>query len=275
MVARIARREVVSAALSAVGGFLLGWWAPRARPAPELPTSDIGAFYHEWSKPSFTGLLRASLSWGRRPSQYKAYPNAKSFSLPRGPYPSGLSVEEAIARRRSIRDFSSRPMSLEQLSQLLFSASGITEVRHSFRAAPSAGALYPIELYPIVNNVAELERGIYHYVVREHQLELVRQGDFRQEATRHALGQEMVGEASLALAMTAIFQRTRWRYAERTYRYVLLEAGHIAQNVYLSAVSQGLGCCAIGAFYDDDFNRLLGVDGKEEAILYLLAVGTI
>lgn len=187
----------------------------------------------------------------------------------------GLGVEEAIARRRSERDFSGNPMSLAELSAILHYSAGVTDQRGRFRAAPSAGATYPLELYPIVNNVDGLARGIYHYLVASHELELAREGDFGEEMSRAALGERMMRQANVIVALSAVFSRTQQRYGGRAHRYVLFEVGHIAQNTYLVATSMGLGACAIGAFYDDNFNRLLGLDGREESVLYLIAVGKI
>jgi len=104
-------------------------------------------------------------------------------------------------------------------------------------------------------------------------LEHLQSGDFRSQVTRAGLYQSFLGQAGVCFLFSAIFQRTRWKYRERAYRYVLLEAGHIAQNLYLAATSMGLGACAVGAFYDSQFNDLLGLDPKEEAVLYLISVG--
>jgi len=158
---------------------------------------------------------------------------------------------------------------------LLYLADGITAHKYGigFRSAPSAGALYPIEIYPVVNRVTGLEPGIYHYNVRDHALELLKGGDYRGQLIRYCLGQEMPGTANVVLILTAIFHRTRWKYRERAYRYVMLEAGHIGQNIYLAATAMGMGACAIGAFLDDPINRLLEVDGVREAVVYLLTVG--
>ena len=164
-------------------------------------------------------------------------------------------------------------MSLAELSHILYYSSGITDKRAGFRAAPSAGATYPIEVHPVTNNVEGLARGIHHYLVTSHELEVVREGDFRQEMARAALGERMIMQANVILVLSAIFQRTQQRYRERALRYILFEAGHIAQNTYLVATSMGLGACAIGAFSDEDFNRLLGLDGRQESVLYLIAVG--
>ncbi len=187
----------------------------------------------------------------------------------------GLTVEKAIANRRSQRDFSGESMSLPELSHLLLYSSGLTNKRQGLRAAPSAGATYPIEVYTIANNIESLARGIYHYLISSHELELIREGDFGNEMSRAALQERMFKQANVIVALSAVFQRTQQRYRERAQRYICFEAGHIAQNTYLVATSLGLGACAIGAFYDDEFNRLLGLDGKNESVLYLLAVGKI
>ena len=187
----------------------------------------------------------------------------------------GLTVEKAIANRRSQRDFTGEKMSLAELSHLLYYSSGVTDKRDGLRAAPSAGATYPIEVYAIVNNVEGLAKGIYHYLISSHELELLREGDFRNEMSQAALQERMFKQANVIVALSAVFQRTQQRYRERAQRYICFEAGHIAQNTYLVATSLGLGACAIGAFYDDEFNRLLGLNGKDESVLYLLALGKI
>lgn len=187
----------------------------------------------------------------------------------------GLTIEKAIENRRSQRDFSGAAMSLDELSHLLRYSSGITDKRHGLRAAPSAGATYPIEVYAVVNNVEGLDKGIHHYLIPSHELELLREGDFRNEMSRAALGEGMFKQANVILVLSAVFQRTQQRYRERAQRYIFFEAGHIAQNTCLIATSMGLGACTIGAFYDGEFNRLLGLDGRNESVLYLLAVGKI
>ncbi len=197
------------------------------------------------------------------------------IELPREVRFGGLSVDRAIEQRRSERDFLDQPLSLLELSQLLHYSYGITEERERLRAAPSAGALYPIEIYPVVNNVEDLTRGVYHYSVGDHSLELVRQGDFRTDMVRYALDQEMMATAAVVLVLSAVFGRSRWRYRERAYRYVLLEAGHISQNIYLVATALGLGTCAVGAFHDQGYDRIVGIDGEKEGVVYLMPVGRI
>jgi len=241
----------------------------------ELPdgAADAGVLYHEWSKPGGSQILGAVGDWGKRPEPFKAYPDAERVTLPDPHGWEGLSAEDAIEARRSVRDYAAEPLSVEELARLVHAAQGITEPRWGFRAAPSAGALYPIELYAVVHDVTGLEPGIYHYAVREHALERMQAGDFRAAVTRAGLGQAFLGQAGVCLVLSAVFQRTRWRYRERTYRYVMLEAGHVVQNVYLAATAMGLGACAVGAFLDGALNEMLGLDGVAEAAVYVVSVG--
>jgi SagB-type dehydrogenase family enzyme len=274
-----ARRGFFFAALAAVGGFMLGQWLrPAALPnevAAKYPPGDVGQFYHHWSKPGYRLALGSRLDWGRQPARYKTYADAERMALPDPHGYRGLSLEEAIEQRRSRREYTATPLTLAELSTLLYAASAITAPAQGLRAAPSAGALYPIETYVVVHNVTGLEPGLYHYAVAEHTLERLQAGDLRAKIVMAGIGQEMLGQAQVCFVLSAIFQRTRWKYRERAYRYVLLEAGHIGQNLYLAATSLGLGACAVGAFLDDPLNDLLGVEGEEEAALYLIVVGKV
>jgi SagB-type dehydrogenase family enzyme len=269
------RRGFVGLVLGSLGGFALGQGLDLQ---PDLPYgSDVGIIYHEWSKPRLLSLLGTVANWGRQPDQYKHYPSAETSILPSPTDYQGLYTEDAIRRRRSVRDFSGKVMTQEELSRLLNLTGGINSERWGYRlrAAPSAGALYPIEVYPVIHRVEGLQAGLYHYSVLDHALELLKIGDFRGEITRHGLMQGFLGQANLVLIFTASFQRLRWKYQERSYRYALLEAGHLGQNVYLSATSMAMGACAVGAFLDDDLNTMLGVDGQYEAAIYMLAVGKV
>ena len=182
---------------------------------------------------------------------------------------------DTLACRRSIRDYSSVAVSMAELSQLLWAIQGVTAHagRYALRTAPSAGALYPIETYILVNLVSDLAAGIYHYDVRKHGLEVVRKGDFGAEIARAALGENMLKEAALVFLWTAVVARSKWKYFERAYRYMYMDAGHIGQNAYLAAEALGMGCCTVGAFLDDEVNSVIGIDGKDEVALYLCAVG--
>ncbi len=267
----LGRRGFLIGALAGLGGFLLGRILPTFRPPAE---GDMGQQYHRWSMPGGSGTEGLRLDWGPRPPAVKAYPQAPRIPLP-APHLPGAEMGAVIRARRSRRKYISGPLSLGDLSALLYAAQGITEPRWGFRAAPSAGALYPIETYVVVHDVAGLEPGLYHYAVADHALEQVRTGDLRASLVVAGVGQEMLGTAQVCFILTAVFQRARWRYRERAYRYILLEAGHIGQNIYLAATGLGLGACAVGAFLDDQVNDLLGVDGDEEAALYLLTVGKV
>lgn len=271
----LGRRQLLLSGLAAAGGFVLGWLLPRRQAELPYQSADVGEVYHQWSKPGYAQVLGALTDWGRQPERYKTYAEAVRIALPDPGGYRGLSLEETVEKRRSARNYSGETLSAEELSRLLHAAQGVTDTRRSFRAAPSAGALYPVELYAVVHDVTGLEPGLYHYAVREHALELLRQEDLRFAIMQAGLGQGLLGEANVCFVLSAIFQRTRWRYRERAYRYVLLEAGHIGQNLYLAATSMGLGACAVGAFDDDRLNDLLGVDGKEEAAVYAIAVGTV
>lgn len=182
-----------------------------------------------------------------------------------------ISLEQAIAKRRSIRQYASTPLSLADLSQLCWAAQGKTDAEGR-RAAPSAGALYPLDLYVIAENVSGLEPGIYRYGSRDHSLTLVRLGRVRKDLADAALSQEAVRQAPATLVLSATASRTTTKYGERGIRYIHMEAGHAAQNVALEAVALGLGSLTVGAFQDDEVNTILGLS-KDQESLYLLPVG--
>lgn len=240
-------------------------------------SDGIGDAFQENTKHSRVRLLGGYLDWANKPDLYKKYPSAKRVPLSHNFPVDSFSVVEVLRRRKSVRSFSSEPLSVDDLSFLLWASTGVqrTEPGYEFRTAPSAGALYPIETYLVVNNVEGLERGLWHYDVEGHAVEELKAGDFGDEIARGALGQRMCVNAQVVLVWTGVFERSKWKYAQRAYRYVYLEAGHIAENVALAATSVGLGSCQIGAFFDDEVNQLLGVDGVEESVLYLSVVGHI
>ncbi len=187
----------------------------------------------------------------------------------------GEGLWETIAARRSVREFRPDPISREQLAQLLWGTQGITAREHgaAFRAAPSAGACYPIDTYVAVNRVAGLEPGLYRYDVEGAALKRVRQGDLSAAIAAACLDQEMAAQAAVVFVWVAVPARSAQRYRERAYRYVYLDAGHIGENLHLAATAMGLGCCAIGAFFDDEVNAIVGVDGQTETAVYLSVVG--
>lgn len=275
----VSRRGLLGLAIGAGGGAVLG---RGLRQAPPIEAgSDVGVIYHQWSKPGLLDAFGSVSNWGQPVELYKSYPGSRTLALPPvaldGRLDTGLATARAIVTRRSIRAYAPTPMTIDELSRLLFLTSGITAGLHgnARRAAPSSGALYPIELYPVVHRVDGIEPGVYHYAYREHALELVRAGDFRAPVVEQGIAQEFLGECGVVLFVTMILQRMRPKYQDRSYRYGLLEAGHVGENAYLAATSMGLGACGIGAFMDDAINEMLGVDGVEEAVVYMLAAGKV
>lgn len=238
---------------------------------------SIGEHFHHETSLTWRGVLGDMFrAKPKKPPQYKTYPGSERVKLPEPKY-HGVAFEDAIVNRRSVRNYSTKAISMVQLSQLLFVAQGVTGRMYGqpLRSAPSAGALYPFEVYVIVNNVQDLPRGIYHYSVLDHALELVKTGDFRGQITNAGLKQEMLGAAGATFVLSAIFDRVRHKYGERGFRYVYMEAGHISQNIYLQAVSLELGSVSVGAFLDEKVNQLVEVDGRNEAVIYLHAVGAL
>lgn len=222
------------------------------------------------------GELRGGrLDWASKPPTYKSYPQAPKIELGDPVREGGAPLWEVLSRRRSERGFLDVSLKRGEISQLLWATQGVTGHAGSLelRTAPSAGALYPVETYLVVHDVEGIKPGVYHYDVRHHQLETLRQGDFRPETARAALDQRMVARANVVFVWTAVFQRSKWKYRERAYRYIYLDAGHVAENLALAAVALGLGSCQIGALYDGEANALLGVDGEEESTVYMSVVG--
>lgn len=244
--------------------------------APEPATQEaIGDRYQRETK-YHRGRLSGGLDWSRKPETFKTYRDcAVTIPLPAPPMPGQKALWQVLQERRSVRDFSDHPLTLAELSQLLWATQGVSASMGGYllRTAPSAGALYPIETYLVANNVGDLEAGLYHYYVPEPRLEQLRAGDLRMEVARTALDQPMAAEAAVVFIWTAVVQRSKWKYKQRGYRYIYLDAGHIGENLHLAAVALGLGCCAIGALYDEEVNALLGVDGEEETVVYLSVVG--
>ena len=215
------------------------------------------------------------LDWARKPETYKRYPKAPSVQLDTPRTDDGTPLWSVLERRRSVRHFQADLITKTDLSQLLWAAQGITKASQGFgfRTAPSAGALYPVETYLVVNSVTGIDPGIYHYAVDRHELDQLHAGDFRMAVAQAALDQEMAYPANVVFIWTALFERSKWKYQQRAYRYVYLDAGHIAQNVALAAVALDLGSCQIAALYDDEVNALIGIDGVEESVLYMTVVG--
>ena len=193
--------------------------------------------------------------------------------LPDPIYNSKISIEETLKNRRSIRQYKNTSISIPQISQLLWAAQGITSPQ-GFRTAPSAGALYPLEIYLVSGNIQGLASGIYHYSPKEHALELLIKGDKRNALSDAALAQSDVQSGAADIIITAIYARTTNKYGERGERYVHMEAGHAAENICLQVVSLGLGTVTIGAFNDTEVQKLLKLP-EGEYPLYIMPIGQI
>lgn len=238
-------------------------------------SATIGEKFHKDTKHTWAQIFKEIIiPKPAMPPEFKEYPKLPKIKLP-NPEFRGISIEEALRKRRSIREYSKKSLTLSEMSQLLWAAQGITgKIYGTFlRTAPSAGALYPFEIYIFVNNVNNLKNGIYHFSLRDHSIVLIKEGDFRDKLLRASLEQEMVRDAAAVFVLSAIFDRTRSKYGERGYRYVYMEAGHISQNIYLQATSLGLGTVVVGAFADDKINELIGIDGRKEAVIAIQPVG--
>lgn len=198
-----------------------------------------------------------------------------SKSLVRLPEPrrdGPLSVEQALLNRRSTRAFNNDPLSLAELSQLAWSAQGVTSPR-GYRTAPSAGALYPLEVFIFAGRVEGLDAGVYKYDPR-HSVAKIAAGDRRADLARAALNQSFIATAPVVFLFCAVFARMTDKYGERGRRYVFMEVGHAAQNLCLQAVAQGMGTTVVGAFQDDRVGDMIALAPNEWPI-YIVAVGKI
>ncbi|MHA2118103.1 MAG: SagB/ThcOx family dehydrogenase [Candidatus Thorarchaeota archaeon] len=234
----------------------------------------IGDDFYRKSKYTRGNLPRHRLDWSSKPPTYKRYESVQKVQLPDPISEGGAGLWKVLNIRRSRRAYADDPLTLEDLSQLVWATQGVTAnvSDHDLRTAPSAGALYPIETYICVNRVSDLESGLYHYSVPDHELDFLKPGKFGGNVSRGALDQKMTEKAAVVFIWSAIFQRSKWKYLQRAYRYIFLDAGHIAQNLALAAEALGYGTCQIGAIYDDELNELLDLDGEDESVIYLSTV---
>lgn len=235
----------------------------------------VGDNFQQETKYQRNNMLGKGLDWTSQPKLYKDYPNSQTIQLSDITPLSDTTLYDVLKNRRSVRNYQNKAISKDALSYLLWASTGISrkEGGYEFRTAPSAGALYPIETYLVVNNVEEVKPGVYHYSIKNHYLELLKEGDHAVETAKAALGQKMCIESSVVFIWTAIFQRMKWKYDQRAYRYIYLDAGHIAENLALAVTSLGLGSCQIGALYDDEVNAIIDVDGVDESVIYMSVVG--
>jgi SagB-type dehydrogenase family enzyme len=240
-------------------------------------TENYGDNFQQKSKYTRENLPQHYLDWSKKPKTYKIYENAISkITLPPPEFNERIKFWNILVRRHSTRNFSKKPISLMNLSLLLYGMEGLTRIftQFSYRITPSAGGLYPIEIYPVINNVEGLKKGVYHYNIPEHSLELLKLGDFSSGVAEGCLGQKMAYNSAVNFIFTAIIERSKWKYLQRCYRYIYLDCGHIGQNFYLVAEALGLGACTIGAIFDDELNDILDIDGKNETAIYVGVVGS-
>lgn len=209
-------------------------------------------------------------------ASYKNYPEANKIELPLDWSLQETRLQPLLQNRRSLRRYrASNPLNLNAVSFLLWASQGVTARmgRHLLRTAPSAGALYPIETYLVIEQVADLTPGLYHFDADRFQLERLTPAVRGKDAARVCLNQDFIAAANLTFFWTAIFRRSMAKYGERGLRYLFLDAGHICQNLLLAAEAIGCGGCPIAAFYDQEANRLIGLDEGNERLLYAASIG--
>ncbi len=226
------------------------------------------------------GLTAVALFWRNDITKEPIMPednkilNEKIIQLPEPKKESAVSIEQTLFKRKSVRDYTEKALTLEQVSQLLWAAQGIT-VRpdgRKGRTAPSAGALYPLEIFLTVRNVKGLDSGVYRFKPEEHQLEKIFTGDIQAELSVAALGQPWVAQAPINIVIAAVYERTTAKYGERGKRYVYIEVGHVGQNISLQAISLALGTVMVGAFDDEAVHRIVNL-ADNEVPLYIIPVG--
>lgn len=193
------------------------------------------------------------------------------IKLPKPAYTSHISIEEALKKRRSVRQYKNEAITLRHVAQLLWASQGITS-NNGFRTAPSAGALYPLEVYLVSGNIDSLPPGIYHYIPAKHLLQRLKNDDVRNQLATAAWGQKAIQLGAVDVVITAQFSRTLNQYGDKGASFVFMEAGHAAQNIYLQSVSLNLGTVSIGAF---DGNQVKAILGIQEEPLYILPIGKI
>ena len=206
---------------------------------------------------------------------FKHYPHADKIPLPRSWTLAEERITPLLQYRRSLRKYSPEPISLEHLAFMLWSSQGITGQagKYLFRTAPSGGALYPVETYISAHSISGLNAGLYHFDAEHFALDRLTEQDAAEAVAQGCLDQKFMAQAAVVFLWTGVFRRAMSKYGDRGMRYILLDAGHICQNLLLAAEAVGCGGCPIGAFYDSELNQLLQIDGEEESLLYAAAVG--
>lgn len=213
----------------------------------------------------------SSQAYGNEDGANREMTDPIEIFLPEVQKTSDVSLEETLNRRRSVREFRDESLTLNEVAQLLWAAQGITR-QDGRKTAPSAGATYPLEAYAVVRNVDGLSSGVYRYLPSSHALTAIFEGDIGAELSEVSLGQDSIRLAPVNIVLSAVYERTTARYGERGIRFVHMEAGHAAQNVYLQCESLNLGMVVAGAFDDDEVKRVLHLPSDEHP-LYIMPVG--
>jgi SagB-type dehydrogenase family enzyme len=240
---------------------------------------EAARVFHEVTKHSYTSVRSSPhlLDWELKPLPYKIYPGAASVTLPRDLNLSGTPTLTALTTQ--IGTQSSAPVDITALTRIVFCADGLTRRKsvggedYHFRAAPSAGALYPIEIYVSAGEVEGLETGLYHFSPADLRMTGLRRGDWREYLARAAANRPSIANASAVIALSAIYWRSAWKYRARAYRYCYWDAGTMLANLLAAAAAEGISAEVITAFEDPALENLLGIDGDREGMVALIALG--
>lgn len=240
---------------------------------------EAARVFHDLTKHSYTSVRSSPhlLDWDNKPLPYKIYPGAASVALPRELNLSSMSTLTALTTSPARE--SSAPFDVNGLTRILFCADGLTRQKrvgtedYHFRAAPSAGALYPIEIYVSAASVEGLETGLYHFSPADLRMTGLRRGDFREYIAKAAANRPSIIQASAVVALTAIFWRSEWKYRARAYRYCYWDAGTMLANLLGAAAADGISAEVITVFEDPELESLLGIDGDREAMVAIVTLG--
>jgi SagB-type dehydrogenase family enzyme len=241
---------------------------------PELEECSGYTYLREtaYDRKTIKQMLRPAIA---EVDTFKKYPKAPQVELPTNWKLNEARITPLIQNRRSLRKYSEEEISFEELAFMLWSCQGITAKsgNYTFRSVPSGGALYPVETYLFVNNVEGLAPGLYHYDVEGFSLDILREEDIKSEMVSGFLDQKFMANAGVVFVWTAVMRRCMSKYGNRGMRYIFLDAGHVCGNLLLAAEATTCGGCPVAAFYDDELNTTLGIDSKEETIIYAASVG--
>lgn len=238
----------------------------------------ISQQYHQQTKMRELAHLPSPDEWPEvwKKVFFKAYPRLPAFKLPKPMLNSRYSFKKSLYARHSVREFSNKPLNTNQISNLLFFSCGIRNPNPTWtgnRFYPSAGARYPLEVYPVILNAKSIKTGIYHYHLKMHALEELLIEKSVKRGVMKLFDAQWMRDVGMVIVISAVFYRNQVKYGERGYRHILTEAGHLCQNIYLLCPTFGLGCCNSGGFLDDEWNTLIDIDGLEESVISVMFVG--